>query len=188
MVFWHIKSNPKKQKIINLEERLRVSQQAIAQISKETTITDRSSSAVETSDSQISPITKYRRSTSEKTLANILYGIYTNLAFSPQSVKIISDKFSKSHALWKVLYNLENEDTVQKKTIKGIAAKSGWKEVDRHINSGADDRGRIYVRSSKFSHRYDVVIHWKRDERDQIRLFKSLAGYSYFSSCKDIFL
>lgn len=136
----------------------------------------------ETLDYETTAFKKLKKSDVDKFLCNILYSIYTNLAFSPNSVKVIKEKFINSKSLWQILNKLNTKNEVKFKSLSGVAGKAGWKELVEHISTGKDSRGRVYFRDSNFLHTYDVVVHWKKDNKEQSKTLSKLASYSYFES------
>jgi hypothetical protein len=125
---------------------------------------------------------KLKKSEIDKFLCNLLYSVYTNIAFSPNSTKVIKEKFINSKSLWQILNKLNANKEVKFKSLNGLAGKAGWKELVEHISTGNDSRGRVYFRESNFLHTYDVVVHWKKDNKEQSKTLSKLASYNYFES------
>lgn len=129
-----------------------------------------------------------RQDRSDRVIAQILLNLYPALAFSPDAVKVISCRFSESPALWRSLGELNEGKSVRLEKLEGLAGQVGWLELQKHIATGADARGRIYCRPSPKSHRFDVVIHWKQDAKEQQSLMRKLAAYEYFISPRSVLL
>jgi len=134
---------------------------------------------------QPTPAKSLRRSDGEKALCSILKSIFPNLAFPPDTPRTIIEKFSNSSTMWKELDKLNNPElqgTHKLTSLHGAAGKTGWSELKAHINSGNDSRGRIYTRTSKRNHLYDVVIHWKKNKSEQDRMIRRIANYKPFEA------
>ena len=133
-------------------------------------------------------VSKYKRDAADKLLANFIFSSYSNLAFSPQTIDILKGRFSESKSIWDVLIRLNNGDQLRLERLNGIAGRVGWCELRMHINTGSDNRGRIYCRKSQKRHLYDVILHWKKDNKEQNRILKKLATYQPFESTDTIFM
>ena len=72
--------------------------------------------------------------------------------------------------------------------LNGLAGKTGWLELRKHISTGNDKRGRIYCRKSSKGHNFDIVIHWKKDDKDQKRAFTRLANLEPFETNKTVYM
>ena len=129
-----------------------------------------------------SKVQHLKRGKTEKMLARIMFHCFRKLAFAPESVDTISKRFPESSSLWEYLSLLDSGTELPLEKLNGLAGKSGWYEVRKHINTGNDKRGRLYCRRSTKDHSFDVVIHWKQDNKDQERVFRKLAGYNYFDN------
>ena len=129
-----------------------------------------------------------RHDRSDRVIAQILLNLYPLLAFSPDAIKMISYRFSESSALWRSLSDLNDGRSVRLEKLEGLAGQVGWCELQKHLATGSDARGRIYCRSSPRSHRFDVVIHWKHDMKEQKGLLRKLATYDYFPSPRSVLL
>lgn len=134
------------------------------------------------------PTPPNKRGISDRTIANILYCCFPALAFPPDSVEQLKVRFEASIAIWEVLKRLNAGDQLRLQKINGIAGKAGWLELRKHINTGNDDRGRLYCRRSNKQHNFDVFIHWKKNDKDQENLFKKLANYPPFETNKTVFM
>ena len=97
-------------------------------------------------------------------------------------------RFEGSIAIWEVLKRLNAGDQLRLQKINGIAGKAGWLELRKHINTGNDDRGRLYCRRSNKQHNFDVFVHWKKNDKDQVNLFKKLANYPPFETNQTVFM
>lgn len=125
--------------------------------------------------------TSLKRGKAHKALARMMFSCFSNLAFPPDTINLISERFSESDALWKLLDSLNSGEGLAMEKLKGVAGKAGWLEVRRHINTGCDNRGRVYCRKSSQEHAFDVVVHWKKDKKDQEKIFAKLASYPSFT-------
>jgi len=123
---------------------------------------------------------KLRRGVAEKALAKMIFSCFPNLAFPPDTIKLVTERFVDSESIWALLVELNSGNEVAMERLKGVAGKSGWLEVRRHINTGDDSRGRLYCRRSSKKQTFDVVMHWKKDKKDQERVFARLASYPPF--------
>ena len=72
--------------------------------------------------------------------------------------------------------------------LNGLAGKAGWLELRKHVQTGVDRRGRIYCRKSSKSHKFDVVIHWKKDDKDQKRTFTRIANLEPFETTRTVYM
>jgi hypothetical protein len=71
-----------------------------------------------------------------------------------------------------ILAKLDRQDAVRSSAIQAVPA---WKEVAEHIRTGDDgNRGRVYFR--RCGERLEVVVHYKKDDKEQRRLLRGLAG------------
>lgn len=148
----------------------------------ESLLAEKTSQIEEHLDHEVSEFRKLKKSEIDKLVCNFLYSVYTNLAFSPNSASVIKEKFINSKSLWQILDRLNCNNEVKFKSLNGLAGKAGWKELVEHISTGNDSRGRVYFRESKFLHTFDVVVHWKKDNKEQSKTLSRLASYSYFES------
>ena len=134
------------------------------------------------------PTPPNKRGISDRTIANILYCCFPELAFPPDSIEQIKVRFEGSIAIWELLNRLNAGDQLRLEKINGVAGKAGWLELRKHINTGKDDRGRIYCRRSNKQHNFDVFIHWKKNDKEQVNLFKKLANYPPFETNETVFM
>ena len=149
-------------------------------LSKELSKLNTKASENSISDSDIYTIRNLKRSPFEKFFARALFEILNNLAISPDSVNIMIKKFSDPRAILRLLKLVNSGVEVKVKSIQGLAGTKGWREITDHISTGLDSRGRIYIRKSINSHLYDVVIHWKANDKEQSRKMNQIASYDYF--------
>jgi hypothetical protein len=140
------------------------------------------------SDVHLSRVQSMKRGVAEKLIAQILFSALPQLAFPPDSVSIIVSRFSESTSLWKTLFEINHGHRIKFEKINGLAGRLGWIEIQKHINTGKDNRGRIYCRPSSLGHRYDVVLHWKQDDKEQQYIFNRLANYQPFESTRIVLL
>ncbi len=101
---------------------------------------------------------------------------------------VIIDRFPSSDALFTVLRNLSDGETVKMKSIMGGGKKSGWREVVEHIKTGVDTRGRVYVRAhpsasdSSADQFLDVLVTWKQNQKSQEKTMRRLHNMPTFES------
>jgi hypothetical protein len=131
---------------------------------------------------ETSEFRKLKRSELDKMLGYLLVALFPNIALSPESVSVLKERFVKSKSIWRLLGQLNQNENIMFKSLHGLASKAGWKEVQEHIGTGKDSRGRLYFRRSKHEHFYDVVLHWKKNDVEQDRVITKLATYEYFES------
>lgn len=130
--------------------------------------------------------TSLKRGKAHKALARMMFSCFSNLAFPPDTISLISERFAESDALWQLLASLNSGDGLPMEKLKGVAGKVGWLEVRQHINTGNDNRGRVYCRKSSKAHAFDVVVHWKKDKKDQEKMFAKLARYPSFTGSEGV--
>jgi len=129
-----------------------------------------------------------KRGAAEKLLSNAIFTTLPNLAFAPEVIDELKLRFKDSKAIWYVLRQLNDGVSVPLTKLNNLAGKVGWFELRKHINTGADDRGRIYCRRSCKDHDFDVIIHWKKNDKDQQKLFRKIATYEQFVSPETIYM
>lgn len=129
-----------------------------------------------------------RRGAAERVLANALHTCFPALAFSPDVVNELQARFTGSSAIWTTFERLNAQSEMPLEKLGGLAGKAGWLEVRKHINTGNDNRGRVYCRKSKKTHNFDVIIHWKKDNKDQEKILKKLANYEAFETTDTVFM
>ena len=131
-------------------------------------------------------VQKLRKSDAERVIAQILRSTFSSLAFTPDSPRLICEKFANSSMLWSTLNDLNSGNKVPLQKIHGAAGNAGWLELRKHISSGEDARGRIYCRPSKKAHHFDVVLHWKKDSKDQQSIMNALSRYLPFDGPESV--
>ena len=131
---------------------------------------------------------KKRSSEADRLISNILFALFPSLAFSPDSVQELVSRFANSSAIWENLRRLNSGEPLPMEKLNGLAGKTGWLELRKHINTGDDKRGRIYCRKSSRSHSFDVVVHWKKDDKDQQRTFTRMARLEPFETTRTVFM
>ena len=105
-------------------------------------------------------------------------GTFKRLIFAEGTAEVLAAEFDKLDAVYNVLTRLDNKENIPANVLTTIA--SGWKEVKEHIhtgrNHGGSDMGRIYYRIDKVDKKkLYVVVHHKRDDKEQRRFFEKLA-------------
>lgn len=129
-----------------------------------------------------------RRGAADRLLANALHTCFPALAFSPDVVDQLKSRFEGSSAIWNTFEKLNSRSEISLEKLSGLAGKAGWLELRKHINTGTDNRGRVYCRRSKNQHNFDVIVHWKKNDKDQEQIFKKLANYQPFESTNTVFM
>jgi len=129
-----------------------------------------------------------KRDLADRTIANVLFSCFPGLAFTPDAVNELKSRFQGSTAIWDLLNKLNTGQSLKLEKVNGLAGRAGWLELRKHINTGQDDRGRIYCRRANKNHNFDVVIHWKKNDKDQEKLFKKLANYPPFETNQTVFM
>ncbi len=141
-------------------------------------------------DKLIARLTKYKKNSKllphsereEKKVCDILKSVFNNLAFEPDTPSIIARRFSKLESILVELSKLDRNIDIQLKKIQGSAGNKGWFKIDKHLNTGRDNRGRIYVRKSSAPDcKWDVNLFWKEDDSSQERFFRRLASTPHFT-------
>jgi len=125
-------------------------------------------------------VRKLKKSDFERILENIIIAMYKNIALAPQSSRTILERFPDSRGLWEVLSDLNEGKPVHCNALHGTAGRCGWKELRKHVPTGKDNRGRIYLRQSSKTHSLDVVVHWKSDNDEQNRFIEGLSRLPAF--------
>ena len=112
-------------------------------------------------------------------IANRCLAAYDRLEFVADAAEELLAGFTDDTQLFKVLDQLQHREDVP---AKRIAAAEGWREINQHINTGNSagraDMGRIYVRKIE-KERLAVLIHCKKDDTEQKRLFERLGNPKY---------
>ena len=143
---------------------------------------------INSSQVSVSLAQKVRRGAAEKLLANAIFVAFPNLAFAPEVIDELKTRFKDSKSIWYVLKKLDEGEGFPLTKLNNLAGKLGWHELKKHINTGADDRGRIYCRRSCKKHEFDVILHWKKNDKDQQKVFRKLASYEPFASTETIYM
>jgi hypothetical protein len=185
----HNISNDRNEEIENLSEELILAYEEVSTLnSRVKELYDRNYIITEENKKKKEKVRSLKKSYSEKIIAKFLISVFPNLAFSPSAPKLIVERFTESVSLWKILQKLNNNIFVERKVVRVVRKHSGWFEIAKHIATGKDNRGRLYVRPATEKHFYDVVVHWKNNSSEQTRFFKNLVSYSYFSGPDVVFL
>jgi hypothetical protein len=137
-------------------------------------------------DKHKTEVRRLKTSDTDKIISQILLAVFDNLAFPPGTPRLIIEKFKTATMLWQTLAMLNSGVAVPMTRIRGRAGDLGWKEVMKHVSTGSDTRGRVYCRTSPNDHSFDVVLHWKKDSKEQQKFLNSLGKYSYFSDSKTV--
>ena len=77
---------------------------------------------------------------------------------------------------------MQNGEDFPRKKLEGKAGNAGWFEVARHLPTGQDNLGRIYVRKGTVPGcNWDVVVHLKKNDVEQNRFIVALSKRGPFS-------
>jgi len=129
-----------------------------------------------------STFSKKKVSADQKCLREVLMHGFPGLAIHPDSVPIIVSRFSNRKAIVNLLARLSSERDVRLKKIQGKAGQLGWREVDEHVATGVDKRGRVYVRiCDAKDHSIDIYVDWKKDDKSQEKTLNMLTSLTSFS-------
>lgn len=101
---------------------------------------------------------------------------FHNIDIDDAAVDTISDWFLDPLPLFKILKSLNNKESLPS---KNISTAGGWFEIQEHIGTGQSKMGRVYFKKQK-SGRLAVVIHHKKDNKEQNRYFKNTLGNPNF--------
>ena len=133
-------------------------------------------------------VANLKKTESEKIVANVLMNTLPNLAFTPEAPRLVCERFSNSPTMWQTLYELNAGVNLPLTKLNGNAGNAGWRELKKHISSGRDSRGRIYCRRSEKKHQFDVILHWKKDSKDQAKIMNTIAAYEPFDGPSSVLL
>lgn len=98
----------------------------------------------------------------EGELFQILEILLPNIFLMRDSIDVISRRYRGRRAVYDVLAALGASSSGFAKEWKKIRGLEGWWE--RHISTGADAGGRVYVRQVLDGRRYDVLVSLKKDQ------------------------
>ena len=129
-----------------------------------------------------------KRGAVDQVLADALYSCFPALAFSPDVVSELKTRFVSSLSIWETFGKPNSGADLSLEKLNGLPGKAGWMELKKHINTGKDNRGRLYCRRSKGTHNFDVVIHWKKNEKDQQKGFQTAYQLPPFETTKTVFM
>lgn len=131
---------------------------------------------------EIPMVARKKVSADQKCLREVLMYGFQGIAIHPDSVAVIVNRFRNRKAIINLLSRLSSRGDVRLKKIQGKAGQFGWREVDEHVATGADKRGRVYVRAVDASdHSIDVVIEWKKDDKSQEKTLGTLTSLNSFN-------
>ena len=80
-----------------------------------------------------------KRDLADRTLANVLFACFPELAFTPDAVNELKSRFQGSTAIWDLLNKLNLGQSLKLEKVNGLAGRAGWLELRKHINTGQDD-------------------------------------------------
>ncbi|WP_334078309.1 hypothetical protein [Microbulbifer sp. M83] len=99
----------------------------------------------------------------------------SEIAIDEDSMECFLRDFSNREGIIKHLALLQSNNKPLKR-VEGKAANSGWMKYGEHIKDGQGSMGRLYVRESTLPDvKYEVVIHKKKDGKEQARFIDALA-------------
>jgi hypothetical protein len=114
-----------------------------------------------------------KRQRREASLEIMLRRLWNRLVVHPDAIASLTADFSQWKAVFKVLSDLNDKNS----SIRYESFRShDVFEVRDHIPTGRDPMGRVYFRRLPYDMLW-VFIHRKKDERDQERFVRRIAGY-----------
>lgn len=119
--------------------------------------------------------TQNRPSDRMRAIVKIGLGLLTEIDVHADAAETIFGSFYNPEPLFKVLQCLNRGEAMP---VIRIRAASDWFEVDKHINTGQSDMGRVYYKIQE-SNRLFVVIHCKKDNAEQRRFFEKLCDPNF---------
>ena len=123
-----------------------------------------------------------------KLLRDFIFYSYDNIAFHPSVIEIMIKRFKNIEKLSQLLNQINCGKNIKLKKIYKDNNQDGWRELDEHISDGVSKRARIYLRQSKISNcNYELYLDWKKDEKQQNRIFAKLSRLDNFSDRRVIY-
>ena len=117
------------------------------------------------------------KSNNQNKLINYLNGFLET--FAPSIVLIGNSEINfvnKFNRFAEVLYYLKNLDqNLNQIKFKKIKTLHGWTEINSHITTGNEKKGRIYFKKIKESKKILVYLDYKENDKSQKRVFKYLS-------------
>ena len=110
---------------------------------------------------------------SEKQLKLAVAGLKTfeTIDIHGDAADTIIEGFTNPAPLFEILSKLNSGKQVPSKS---ISTAQGWFEVDKHINTGQSNMGRLYFKKQDTG-RLFVVVHHKKNDTEQQRFFGKLS-------------
>ena len=99
-------------------------------------------------------------------------GIYTNITINSDTADTVASHFPDPRALYETLTRLNEGEKMPAKKLRGI--RGHWFELDKHINTGSSDMGRLYFKELE-GKKY-IVVHRKKDDGEQRKFIENLAN------------
>lgn len=100
---------------------------------------------------------------------------FSKIEIHGDAADTIIERFPDPSSLFDILQRLNSGEEMPWKKIGGAR---DWFEIDKHINTGDSDRGRVYCTKLE-SGRMLAVIHHKKDDNEQQRFFGKLRDPSF---------
>jgi hypothetical protein len=101
--------------------------------------------------------------------------IFPRIRLVFKSEIIIFEKFKSVLALFKILQKINNKDGLRFKKIK---TSKDWFEVDEHISTGDEKKGRVYFSPIK-NNLVLVVVDYKHNNKDQVLKFEKIISSNF---------
>ena len=98
--------------------------------------------------------------------------IHTNITIHSDTADTVASHFPDPRALYETLTRLNEGEKMPAKKLRGI--RGHWFELDKHINTGSSDMGRLYFRELE-GKKY-IVVHRKKDDGEQRKFIENLAN------------
>lgn len=109
---------------------------------------------------------------------HVMLNTLSNMDIHGDAAETIADRFENPVPVLNALVQLNGGDNAPSKR---ITTAEGWRELDRHINTGRCDRGRIYFKKQQNS-RLLAVVHFKQDDTEQQRFFSKLNNPAFLQN------
>lgn len=121
-------------------------------------------------------ITKNRSSSNDKDFMLAIAISFPKLAIDEDSMDCLLNDFNRRDGILSHLYRIQTRDHDPLTRLKGKSGEAGWMEYNYHIKDGQSSMGRIYLRESQITGvALEVVIHKKKDEKEQRRFIERLS-------------
>ena len=118
-----------------------------------------------------------------KILRDFIYHSFNKIAFHPDFLTTIVQRFENVAQLTRILTKLNSGEDIKLKKIQKSSSANEWREVAEHIGDGRTKKGRIYVRRASIHDcSFDLYLDWKKDDKSQSRAFSRIAKLQPFES------